>query len=86
MAAEVPSSHGSLREEAREAAGPEEPDGFDSDEFREWMRHRRTSDRARRRRAAEDSDDDEDRPKGKGGGGQPPEWDGVSVPFQDWLV
>ena len=87
MAAEVPSSHGSLggdgdgrdREAAREVAS----DGFDSDEFRAWMRERRG--RVPRRRVEEDSDEDE-RPKGKGAGGAPPEWDGTNMSFQDWLV
>ena len=88
MAAEVPSSHGSLGGEDgggrdREAArGGDMSDGFDSDEFRQWMRQRRGRDSRRR---VEDESDDE-RPRGKGSGGAPPEWDGVSMPFQDWLV
>eukprot|EP00435_Cladocopium_sp_Y103_P038801 s3242_g10.t1 len=74
----------------------EDEDPFDSDEFREFLRQRRDrraevgSVSARpvtgrgNRRADEDSDDD--RPSRGGGGGQPPEWDGVSQSFQDWLI
>ena len=88
--AEIPSSHGSLGggdevdgrdREATQGGGAS--DGFDSDEFRAWMRQRRG--RASRRAVVDDSDDEE-RPKGKGSGGAPPEWDGVTTPFQDWLV
>ena len=85
MAAEVPSSHGSLDGDrgGQGAARAEASDGFDSDEFRAWMKERRG--REPRRRVPDDSDEDE-RPKGKGSGGAPPEWDGVTTPFQDWLV
>ena len=90
--AEIPSSHSSLgggedgdgrERNATNGGGGEASDGFDSDEFRAWMRQRRG--RPARRPAVDESDEDE-RPRGKGAGGAPPEWDGVSSPFQDWLV
>ena len=45
-------------------------------------------DGGRRRRGGEDDESDEDRNHGsKGpGGGAPPEWDGKSIHFQDWLI
>lgn len=98
-------------------------DGFDSEEFREWLRNRpprrtnATSSAARvaatsgrqprpgegrelqrlrpdgdggrqhRRRRDEDSDDDRTTGnRGNAGGPPPPEWDGQTVPFQDWLI
>ena len=101
----MPSSHGSLNEDGDELFGgahggthgdevtsrrDDDEDGFDSEEFRAWMREkdrRRKSDRRGRRR---DDDDDSDDDRGGGhkgsGGGQPPEWDGTTVPFQDWLI
>ena len=104
--ARLPSSHGSLDggeaampDVATSAAAEEDEDPFDSDEFREFLRHRRE----RGGRSAEvgsmsarpvagrgnrrgDDDSDEDRHHRGGGGGQPPEWDGVSQSFQDWLI
>ena len=105
----VPSSHGSLGGEegegdaadhGRHAADPLDAgsDGFDSEEFREFLRQRnerRSGTRgggARRglqnprRRDLDDSDDDRSGgTAGKGAGGQPPEWDG-NTSFQDWLI
>ena len=103
----VPSSHGSLDEEAPAGTGanpvvgqgPEDPasDGFDSDEFRQWLRERAqrrgrvrgdgARDR-RRRRDDRESDDEDDGAAhtGKGGGTQPPEWDGIQPSFQDGEV
>ena len=97
----VPSSHGSLDPEADEAEVPPvdpaevsqhtEEDGFDSEEFRQWVRERRERrqvdgrGRRGRRGGGRDEDDVEDSSAGKGGGPQPPEWDGQSS-FQDWLI
>lgn len=76
-------------------------DEFDSEEFREWLQQRRTrrssyygseGDRGRRsrRQEPEDASDGDRSPTGNGrgsGGGQPPpEWDGLSTTFQDWLI
>lgn len=97
----VPSSHGSLGGEefganATEVRDPVS-DGFDSEEFREYLRQRnerrsnanggRRAARGGRRRDDEDSDDDRQGGGngGKGASGQPPEWDG-STSFQDWLI
>ena len=108
--AEFPSSHGSLDAEGGVDGAAEEhqrgddvtsgagEDGFDSGEFREWMRERarqRRSDQERSRRSARrsgrsgGSDDDRsssDRNRGTGGGPPPPEWNGESPTFQDWLI
>ena len=104
----VPSSHGSLGEEGGDAAtrgvdaadlADPGSDGFDSEEFREFLRQRnerrggthngggaRRGLRQGRRRDDDDSDDDRHGGTGgKGAGGQPPEWDG-STSFQDWLI
>ena len=76
-------------------------DEFDSEEFREWLQQRRArrssyygseGDRGRRsrRQEPEDASDGDRSPTGNGrgsGGGQPPpEWDGLSTTFQDWLI
>ena len=88
-------------EGSRQPAAPTvepEDDPFDSDEFREFLRERRLRGGRRAevgavharpvgrsaRRPEDDSDDD--RPNRGGGAGQPPEWDGVSQTFQDWLI
>ena len=99
-AAEVPSSHGSLDEEGQDGHAPTSPvhdeEGFDSEEYREFIRERRgvrarraevgsVTARAAGSRSRGDESDDDDRPRG-GSGGQPPEWDGVSQSFQDWLI
>lgn len=107
MAARVPSSHGSL-DGGEAAAGAEsvergdvqpsgsegEADGFNSDEFREWLRERanrrRDVGRPRRdgrgRRGEVESEEEERGPGGKGlGAGLPPEWDS-STNFQDWAI
>ena len=108
MSGPVPSSHGSLDGEApvdaaagslpeehgEDEEGPDGYDGFDSDEFRTWLRERnerRRRDRdgagGRRRRGGDDDSEDERAGGSKGpGGGLPPEWDGKSVGFQDWLI
>ena len=67
----------------------DDDDGFDSEEFRTWLREkdrRRKGDRRSRRRDDDDSEDDRGGGHKGSGGGQPPEWDGTSVPFQDWLI
>ena len=67
----------------------EDDDGFDSEEFRTWLREkdrRRKGDRRFRRRDDDESEDDRGGGHKGSGGGQPPEWDGTSVPFQDWLI
>ena len=76
-------------------------DEFDSEEFREWLQQRRArrssyygseGDRGRRSRRQEPEDvSDGDRSptgngRGSGGGQPPPEWDGLSTTFQDWLI
>ena len=108
MTARVPSSHGSLDGggegpnddgHGEGAAGQvgrsdEEADGFDSEEFREWLqersaRRRNGSDRQRRegriRRVDEDSEEDRGASSKGLGGGLPPEWDSNSN-FQDWVI
>ncbi len=100
----MPSSHGSLNDDGEEFLGgvqgdahrdevvsrrEDDEDGFDSEEFRAWMREkdrRRRPDRRSRRRDDDESDDDRGGGHKGSGGGQPPEWDGTSVPFQDWLI
>ena len=103
--ATLPSSHGSLDGEGAEVPEPEcdnpssqGDDGFDSGEFREWMRQRADrrrgdQERSRRsqRRADREHDSDEalssgDKQRGSGNGPPPPEWDGSSMGFQDWLI
>ena len=75
----APSSHGSLHEgDGRDPQG--EDSGFDSDEYREYLKFKR---RSRRRR---DGDEEDREPDSKGNGGPAPEWDGQTLPFQDWLV
>ena len=104
----MPSSHGSLDGggegpnddgHGEGAAGQvgrsdEEADGFDSEEFREWLqersaRRRNGSDRQRRegriRRVDEDSEEDRGASSKGLGGGLPPEWDSNSN-FQDWVI
>ena len=68
--------------------GPDS-DQFDSDEYREFLRFRREtqSGSRARRRGSQERDSDEERPSSsKGGSTQPPDWDGISMPFQDWLI
>ena len=97
--ASMPSSHGTLDGDGDEVHGGvhgeelasqrDDDDGFDSEEFRAWMREkdrRRKTDRRSRRRDDDDSEDDRGGGHKGSGGGQPPEWDGTSVPFQDWLI
>ena len=103
--ATLPSSHGSLDGEGVEVPEPERDnpssqgdDGFDSGEFRDWMRQRADrrrgdQERSRRsqRRADREHDSDEalssgDKQRGSGNGPPPPEWDGSSMGFQDWLI
>ena len=97
---ELPSSHGSLDADGGvDGAEGEQPvvddvtsgggdDGFDSGEFREWMRtryrqRRAEADRPRRgsRRSGRDGESDEDQSsndwsKGAGSEPPPPEWNG----------
>ena len=98
----VPSSHGSLHEEGRQREEEEgergagrrsrldpDSDDFNSDEFRAFLRQRReagTSSRAKKRSSYEKDSDDDKNAGGKGGNTQPPEWDGIGIPFQDWLI
>ena len=75
---------------------PGDEDNFDSDEFRTFLRQRqerRRSDRGReghgRRGALRDRDRDSGDEGGdsrSGGNHNPPEWNGVSQSFQDWLI
>ena len=108
MAARVPSSHGSLdgggdaaaeaepaeRGDSHVGRSDEEADGFDSEEFREWLRERasRRRDGGRPRREGRghrndaESEEEERGAGGKGlGAGLPPEWDSSSN-FQDWAI
>ena len=107
MAARVPSSHGSLdggdvpaetgpdaRDDGRAGRSDEDADGFDSEEFREWLQERASRRRAEggrsrregRGRRGEDESEEERGPGGKGlGAGLPPEWDSTSN-FQDWAI
>eukprot|EP00435_Cladocopium_sp_Y103_P038110 s2710_g10.t1 len=83
---------GSLRVErprqSDEQADDEDDEAFDSEEFREWMRNRgRTRRNARpRRRDSSDGSDGGGRDDGRTNAGPPPEWDGESVGFQDYLI
>ena len=69
----------------------EDDDDFDSDDFREWMRSRRRErgsplEEGRRNRRGDEEDSDDGPSRKSSGGPQPPEWDGESIPFQDWLA
>ena len=59
-------------------------DEFDSDEFREFLQERRR--RARERDRGRGRGEEDDEWKGGGSSAKPPEWDGDSTPFQDWLI
>ena len=70
-------------------------DEFDSDEFRSFLRHRQERRRSERdrggrgRRGAHrdhDSGDDGGGESRSGGNINPPEWNGLSPSFQDWLI
>ena len=64
----------------------EQSDGFDSDEFREYLRYRKEIGSRPRSRASKDRDSDDEKQNGsKGGATQPPELDGTGS-FQDWLI
>ena len=85
----MPSGRGSLDEgEAADGRLPRgdyhEEEGFDSDEYREFLRSRR--ERGQRRDGRQRDDSDEDKGYNKSGSTNPPEWDGTSIPFQDWLI
>ena len=98
----VPSSHGSLdgdpegepRDEGAKLSPTDDGDGFNSDEFREWLAQRKTRSRTatrRSRRPELEDGSDGDRSsagqnRGSGTGPPPPEWDGTSISFQDWLI
>ena len=60
-------------------------DGFDSEEFREWMRQRGQRRRPDRRRS-DDSDGSRDDREGRSNSGPAPEWDGESCTFQDFAI
>ena len=64
----------------------EEVDGFDSEEFRDWLRdRRRRPDHRRRRRDESDGPNGHEEGRGSKSGGPPPEWNGETS-FQDYLV
>ena len=79
MAESVPSSHGSLHGEDLHGGSDS---GFDSEEYKEFLKFKR---RAKRRLSATDEEDDRETDQ-RGNSGPAPEWDGQSIPFQDWLV
>eukprot|EP00435_Cladocopium_sp_Y103_P068193 s512_g31.t1 len=66
----------------------DEDDGFDSEEFREWMRNRnrasRRQGRNRRRDSSEGSESRDD--GGRTNAGPAPEWDGETLSFQDYAI
>lgn len=65
----------------------DQDDGFDSEEFRAWMRTRdrnRGAERRRRRTSSVDSDRHDD--DGRTNAGPAPEWDGESLAFQDYVI
>ena len=70
-----------------EVAAPDEgsggEDGFDSDEFRAWMRNRSQNRRNRRR---QDDSEDDGRDDQRSSSGPPPEWDGEQIPFLDYQI
>jgi len=87
-----PSSEGSGRRSQAsqnhvEVAAPDEgsggEDGFDSDEFRAWMRNRSQNRRNRRR---QDDSEDDGRDDQRSSSGPPPEWDGEQIPFLDYQI
>ena len=64
----------------------DQDDGFDSEEFRAWMRNRgrqRGTERRRRRTSSAGSDGYDD---GRTNAGPAPEWDGESLVFQDYVI
>ena len=62
--------------------GPGWSDGFDSDEYREFVRDRRRRSRDRDRGGPREDEND-----WRGGSkAKAPEWNGTSIPFQDWLI
>ena len=65
----------------------DDEDGFDSEDFRRWMRDRRSS-RMRRSRRYDDDDEDESRDgeEQRTSSGPPPEWDGEAISFQDYAI
>ena len=81
------SNRSNASNEVNEVFDEPEDDGFNSDEFREWMRNRNRNGRqARNRRrdssrGSEDRDDDE-----RTNAGPAPEWDGESLTFQDYAI
>ena len=69
------------------AGSPEDDDGFDSEEFRRWLRQRDR--RPRRRRHQGDSEEESDRERrdeGRSNAGPAPEWDGEALSFQDYAI
>ena len=86
----MPSGRGSLDEEDVTADGRQpqgdyhEEEGFDSDEYREFLRSRRS--RGQRRDGRQRDESDDEKGYNKSGSTNPPEWDGATVPFQDWLI
>ncbi|CAL1135428.1 unnamed protein product [Cladocopium goreaui] len=64
----------------------DQDDGFDSEEFRAWMRNRgrqRGTERRRHRTSSAGSDGYDD---GRTNAGPAPEWDGESLVFQDYVI
>lgn len=74
--------------EAHEVGLDGEDDGFDSEEFRQWMRDRNSRRRPPRRSYRDESDSDyrgDGRSGDRASSGPPPEWDG-ETPFQNYVV
>ena len=83
-----PSSHGSDGGNAgNDEVRPDDGDGFDSEEFREFLRVRERRRTRGGRRNHADSDGSSDRAQDdRSNSGPPPEWDGESCTFQDYAI
>ena len=83
-----PSSHGSDGGNVGiDEVRPEDGDGFDSEEFREFLRVRERRRTRGGRRNHADSDGSSDRAQDdRSNSGPPPDWDGESCSFQDYAI
>ena len=76
--------------EAHEVHGEDnDDDGFDSEEFREWMRNRSRAGGRRnrdRRRDSSDGSRDRDGDGNRTNAGPAPKWDGDGLSFQDYAI
>ena len=81
------SNRSNASNEVNEVFDEPEDDGFNSDEFREWMRNRNRNGRQARNRRRDSSRGSEDRDEDeRTNAGPAPEWDGESLTFQDYAI